>query len=271
MPQYSRRTILAAADTIANFGHTGVDRFLLEHGLENSGIVGSLQARANGLARYLLANPEQLDQDGRNLTNTVVEDLVQRAMSRCIGGYPSGFQLERFQESYPALHRALERDGFTVEDGRLRRALPAALDLPAADDEVHSLFDHFGFSTAKGHLDQAVAAHVRGEWAAANAQFRPCIESLLDEIVDRLAGGAPIPPPGHQRRQWLARTNPPFFIGELNEWTGQGTGFLEGFYRRLHPQGSHPGLSDEEDSTFRLHMVLLVARLLLRRLRQRIP
>jgi len=230
MPQFTRRTILSAADMIASFGHTGVDRFLLEHGLENAGIIGSLQARANGLARYLLDNPEQRDEDGRNLTDTVVESLVQRAISECAYGYSSEFDYDRFRESYAALHRGLERDGFTVEGGQLRRALPEALDLPSADDEVHSLLDQYGFNTAKGHLDQAIAAHARGDWAAANAQFRPCIESLLDEVAGRLARGAPLPPAGHQRRQWLAQTNPPFFIANLNEWTGQGTGFLEAFY-----------------------------------------
>ena len=37
-------------------------------------------------------------------------------------------------------------------------------------------------------------------------------------------------------------------------------------YRRLHSAGAHPGLSDQDDSTFRLHLVLLVARMLLRRI-----
>jgi hypothetical protein len=170
----------------------------------------------------------------------------------------------------PAWDR-LERDGFTVEDSALRRALPKALDLPQTDDEVHSLLDAYGFEVPKGHLDQAISAHSRGYWAAANAQFRPFIESLLDKIAARLAAGTDLPPPGQQCRQWLAQTNPPFFFADLNEWIGQGTGFLEAFYRRLHPQGAHPGLSDEDDSTFRLHLVLLAARLLLRRFRQVVP
>jgi hypothetical protein len=38
------------------------------------------------------------------------------------------------------------------------------------------------------------------------------------------------------------------------------TGFNEGFFRRVQPAGAHPGLSDEGDSTFRLHPVLLVFR-----------
>lgn len=33
----------------------------------------------------------------------------------------------------------------------------------------------------------------------------------------------------------------------------------------LHPEGSHPGLSDIDDSTFRLHLVLLVTANILKR------
>ena len=271
MPQFTRRTILAATDLIADFGHSGVNRFVLQYGLENAGIEGNLRDRANAVARHLLNAPDQLDDDGRNLTDTIVTDLVERAIAQCSERYSHTFDHTRFREEFPALHRGLERDGFTVEDGALRRALPETLDLPQADDEVHALLDSFHFVTPKGHLDQAIGAHARGDWAAANAQIRPFIESLFDEIAGRLMSGAILPAPGHQRRQALAQMNPPFFLAALNEWTGQGTGFLESFYRRLHPQGSHPGLSDEDDSTFRLHLSLLVARLMLRRLQQRLP
>jgi hypothetical protein len=182
-----------------------------------------------------------------------------------VDGYPRAFSFDVFRERYPVLNRGLERDGFTVEDGHLRRALPEALDLPRADDEVHALLDRYGFAVSRGHLDQGIAAHARGDWAAANAQFRAFIESLFDAIAERLAGAA-VPPPGNQRRTWLANRNPPFFLAELNEWDGQGHGFIEAFFRRLHPAGAHPGLSDEDDSTFRLHLVLLVGRNLLRRM-----
>jgi len=45
--------------------------------------------------------------------------------------------------------------------------------------------------------------------------------------------------------------------------------FLQGLWKRLHPQGSHPGLSDEEDSTFRLHLMILTASYYLKRLDSR--
>ncbi len=266
MAQFSRRTILAATDLMASWGHTAIDRFMLEYGLEDVVKGYSRADRANALGRYLVANPDARSEDGENLTDSIVGELVRGAVRASEGGYPRAFNYDHFRQNYPALHRALERDGFTVEDGQLRRALPEALDLPNTDDEVHALLDRYGFAVSRGHLDQGIAAHARGDWAAANAQFRAFIESLFDTIAQHLAGGAAIPPPGHQRRIWLANRNPPFFVPNLNEWDGQGRGFIEAFFRRLHPAGAHPGLSDEDDSTFRLHLVLLVARSLLRRI-----
>jgi hypothetical protein len=268
MAQFSRRTILAATDLLPALTHAEIDRFALEHGLERIFVGNSKVDRVNTLARYLIDHPEELNEDGGNLTDGIVTLLTEGAIGRSVGGYPSYmFDLNIFQERFPALNRALERDGFTVEDGLLRRTLPQNLDLPKADDEVHVLLDRHHLVVPKRHLDQGIAAHVRGDWAAANAQFRTFVESLLDEI----AGKAPAPPggypaTGHPRRQFLAQTTPPFFIARLNEWSNDGKGFYEGFFRRLHPEGSHPGLSDEEDSTFRFHLVLLVGRHLLRRL-----
>lgn len=263
MAQFTRRTILAATDLMATWGNTGIDRFALEYGLEQVARGYSRADRANAVGRYLIENPDAATEDGGNLTDTVVSRLVGDAIRASRYGYPEEFHFEHFSENYAGLKRGLERDGFTVEDGELRRSLPQALDLPAADDEVHVLLDRFGFAVPRGHLDQGIAAHARGDWAAANGCFRTFVESLLDEIAAHL--GAAGVPAGNQRRIWLANRNPPFFLAALNEWDGQGHGFIEAFFRRLHPAGAHPGLSDEDDSTFRLHLVLLVARGLLRR------
>jgi hypothetical protein len=166
------------------------------------------------------------------------------------------------------LLRSIERDGFTIgEDGVLRRMLPEELDLPTADDEVHLLLDTYRLVTPKGHLDQGIRAHSDGDWAAANSQFRTFLESLFDEIA-LLVDPTHAPPTstGETRRQLLANLPTPFISRQLNEWSNDGKNFINGTFKRLHPQGSHPGLSDEEDSTFRLHLVLLTARLFLRRL-----
>src|SRR4051794_24571221 len=124
MASFSRRTILAATDLMANWGHTNIDRFLLEYALEESVQGNSMMSRANSLAKFLIQHPTTLSDDGLNLTDTIVGELVNRALGVSIDGYSTAFSFDVFRDRYQALHRGLERDGFTVEDGQLRRALP---------------------------------------------------------------------------------------------------------------------------------------------------
>ena len=264
MTQFSRRTILAATDILRDsFTADGIERFLLEYGLEHSIGGGTKESRGIALAKFLINNPEATTESGDHLANAIVLGLAQKAIEKSTG--LEGFCLEDFTQAFPQLHRALARDRFTLEGGTLRPTLP--LDIPRADDEVHWLLDQYGFSTSKTHLDQGINAHARGDWAAANGQLRTFMESLFDSIAEQLANGATLPETGDPRRQWHAKNS--FFRVDLNEWTGKGGGFIEGFDRRLHPHGSHPGPSDEEDSTFRLHLVLLVAHNLLKRIQSK--
>lgn len=256
-PQFSRLTIIAAANVLTGLGHSRFDNLMLQ--LDVSAPGHDLQTKATNLASFALDNPDRQTDDGRNLSDAIVYEAASLMGHRVS-------EPEYLLEDQKALLHNLERDGFGfTEDGELRRILPEVLDLPATDNEVHQLLDHFGFNTPRGHLDQAIAAHSRGEWAGANSQMRSFMEGLFDEIANIVdpanAGSAAT---GHARRQLLARAG--FLSESLNEWSDQGTGFINGFFRRLHPHGSHPGLSDEEDATFRLHLVLLVARQMLRRL-----
>ena len=211
----------------------------------------AVHQRFRELFRYLRDNPDAT-YEGRPLSDLVVEEAGRR-----VSEYQPG----------DAFVRALQRAGYFIEDGQLRRTLPETLDLPAADDEVHTLLTRYNLATPLGHLDQAIRAHGQSDWAAANSQVRSFLESLLDEIAYLRVPNAPRGQnQGEARREALANLQPPFLSVDLNEWGNQGKNLVNGVFKRLHPQGSHPGLSDEEDSTFRLHLVLLLGRLFLGRL-----
>jgi hypothetical protein len=258
---FSRGTLFTACSFLGEVieHHGDIDDMMLRWELDDLAVRnGGIRDRCRRIFLFLRDNSE-VEFDGRLIRDLVVETAVR--------------YLRRNHRRAGATEfiNSLSRDGYIIsEEGELRRALPAVADLPAADDEVHALLRQYNLAIPLGHLDQAIEAHTRSDWAAANGQLRTFSESLFDEIALLLDPvNAPGVPSGQNRRQLLANLNPPFLIDALGEWSNDGKNFVNGLFKRLHPQGNHPGLSDEEDSTFRLSAVLVVARLFLRRLAAR--
>jgi hypothetical protein len=262
-PQFTRKTVLVACDFIANhpamFTHAKFDSFILELGAETDVPIckgqGTIAEKALRLKKYLVTHPTARMPDGEFM----VDAVVRKAAS-----LPNSYGDEEFV-------RALSRDGFSVtEHGLIRRMLPILADVTGADDDVHALLDELGLSVAKGHLDHAVDLHGQGKWAPANSELRKVLESIFDDAAEKLEPTrAGTTNRGHDRRRLLAALNPPFLIEALGEWDDSGKNFVNGVFKRLHP-GAHPGMSEDEDCTFRLHLVLIVARVFLRRLQARL-
>jgi hypothetical protein len=210
--------------------------------------------------RLVDLTPDRSLDGGELLRDVIVEEAVSLLPPK---EKESPWQPSPLSPKVEKLMRLLEMDGFTVVEGALRPVLPADVELPAAEDEITRLLNKHSFSTPQGHLKQAFDAFAHGSWASANGQLRTCFEALLDEIALKLDATAASISSGHQRRLKLAALG--FLSKDLNEWNENGGGFINGLVKRLHPQGAHPGLSDQTDSVFRLHLVLLTAQLMLTR------
>ena len=264
---FTRPTIIAAANLLADFTHSEFDNLMLQFGLETkiaSGNTVSRQVKANELSRVAVGDEPLMVQTSEGAMS-LQEAMVRAAMTVAPRAWRGA--------DWAVFSSGLKRDGFLLvkdEDDRtfqLQRMLPEVADLPAASDDVNMHLEKHGFEVPLGHLCQAINAHSRGDWAASNSQLRTFLEGLLDQIAERLVPDkASVTQTGHHRRTLLASLDPPFLSRTLNEWRDdQKAGLVNGLFNRLHPEGSHPGLSDEEDSTFRLHIVIIVARLFLRR------
>jgi hypothetical protein len=219
-----------------------------------------MQKRLNELMTIYDKDPDQRLDDGELLSEAIV------AKAAAFIPPTPDFEWSAPPEEGPqiiALRAALARDGFTVVNGAIRSTLPIELGIAAAEDETTRMLKSGPFPVSRGHLEQALDAHDRGDLAAANSQTRAFYESLLDEIAiaidPSLAGSGK----GEARRARLAAEN--FLRADLNEWSNDGKNFVNGLLKRLHPHGSHPGLSDEADCTFRLRVVLLTAQYFLDR------
>ncbi len=264
---FSRPTLIAAVELLEGHSQARFNQMVLRLGLEDeigSGTTLSVAKKCDILGRLVVQRSEQV-LDTLDGTMTLGEAVVREAI-QLLSAEPS-FAREI------ALGRGLARDAYVVsfdEYGRnptLRAALPDELQLPETDDEVHQLLKSFKFMIPLGHLDQAIEAHTRGDWAACNSQLRTFLESLFDEIARNIRPQeAAQRPNSENRRALLADPSIGFLAVDRNEWTADGKNYVNGLFKMLHTEGSHPGLSDEDHSTFRLHVVLITARTFLRRL-----
>jgi hypothetical protein len=178
---------------------------------------------------------------------------------------------DKFSYKYPALANSLKRDGYIMKGRIIRKMLPTEIEEAKTESELFILLNQFNFSTTKGHLEQAILNHSQGNWAGANGQFRPFIESLLIDICKKLLPNNKCENASSAISLLSKTVNPSFLRADLNEVENNNCNkpFIEGFWKRLHPEGNHPGLSDEEDSTFRYHISIVVALNLLNRLTKR--
>ena len=248
---FSKKTILEIVKALNFRTHDEIDRFAIEFNLESVISNRYINAKTTSIAKHLISNPEAVGPNGSKLVIEMIEYII-----KCHNGF------DPLVETYPELAHSLERDGFELTDNGLRKKLPETFPIAEQEDQLVCLLEKLGFKIAKGHYEQAVAAHSRGDWAAANAQLRTFVEEFFNKTQSIICPGQYSS--SNERKKALAKSG--FFLKEYNEYLCDGKGFVEGFWKRLHPGGSHPGLSEQSDSTFRLQLVILVVHYFLMRI-----
>lgn len=256
---FTRSTIIAAVELLEEHSQARFNQMVLRLGLEDeisSSTAFSVTKKCDLLGRVVVRRPTTVLETTEG-TMTLAEGVVREAVQLA--------QRDSTLAIQTAFAHGLARDGYVLSwdeyerSPTLRAALPNEIDLPATDDEVHQLLKAFDFQTPLGHLGQAIDAHTRGDCAAANGQLRTFLESLFDDIArSARPAKAALRPTSENRRALLAEIE--FLAVDRNEWTPDGKNYINGLFKMLHTAGSHPGLSDEDHCTFRLHVVLVTAR-----------
>lgn len=283
MTEFNRMTIVAAAQVAADFNTHGDMRVLeVQWGIDGRSDISSKSTRAASWAK--IACEEDLTvmtQDGSvSLGRALVETAITAPKlcrnsvwwEKFVAGLRfDGFEVVETEISVPAEYPWQSEATNRVTE--ILRMLPddvPGLNLREAESEVMALLDCSGFAVARGHLRQAISAFQRGEWSSTNGELRNFFESYLNEIA--VALGYVGRGDSKAKRDFLGdNVRPPFLLADYNEWNAnnQKPQYVQGLMSRMHPHGGHPGLSEEEDATFRLQITLITARLFLRRFSQR--
>jgi hypothetical protein len=275
----SLKSKLELLELIGRYGTSTIDRifyaFDVEHLIHPT--LGKLRIddKLNSLLTLLKRPPEK-----GPFTNDFCLDLLQYMVDlyyrQVDNGNKGGFSWRsvdsityenKFSFEHKSLIYCLSRDGYIVQGRLIKKQLPDEIKEAKSENELFIMLNRFSFTITRGHLEQAIFNHSQGNWAGANSQFRTFFESLLISICNKLlprnnADNA------NTAITLLSKTvKPPFFREDLNEVENNNCKkpFVEGLWKRLHPEGSHPGLSDQEDSTFRYHITIVMAHYLLKR------
>ncbi|MGD6779964.1 hypothetical protein ACQCT3_11800 [Sutcliffiella horikoshii] len=257
---FSRATIMDIMYLLKDLNtHATIDTYAFRYGLEEIAIGSNKDQKVLNIARHLINNPQLPGLLSNNLMYEIVEDVIGNTTSN-----PYHFNsFENEFVNYPQLRRLLLKDGFVIQEGKLIRTFETEIDFNKNETLLHQLLNKYNFNVAKGHYDQASNAFNRGDWAACNSQLRSYVEDLLNKIAENITGSTFTS--SHSAKIALSKCNPPIFYRNLNEWLDDGQGYFETFWKRLHPQGPHPGLSDEDDSIFRINLVQISTLEVLRR------
>ena len=271
---FSRKTII---DIVTKYFdgleyHDQVDRVLLLFGLEDiaprDGSV--IMTRSLKVCTHLIRNPDAITETGENLQYSFLSHIIP-SLRRTSGGGACG-DMPAISNYPDKIVNTLKYDGYVIEDDHIISMLPDIVeDIAEQENELYILLNKYSLSTPITHLNQARDNHARSNWPSANSQIRSFIEGLFDFIADSLSSNATSQSDRNNKWTWLVKTcSPPFILENINEWEDRGKGFLQGFWKRLCPDGSHPGISDEEDCTFRLQLSILTAYYILRRYDKRV-
>ena len=249
-----------------------LETILLEFGLSDQvRDQGSIAKTLLALKKFAVANPdfEVATDYGRCPLPRL---LIQLAIDK-IGW------TQKTASLWEKLERYLALDGYSfkkevtepcrgqeVRVTGLAIAMPSYAELPEAASEVDLLLARFGFDVAIRHLTSAKDNIAQGDFEAANSQCRTFLEALTDAMADGLyPEDAQSRSGGLQKRQLLAEKG--FLSRDKHEFgDGNGQTFLPGLAKLLHIDGAHPGISNLPDATFRLQVVVITARWLLKRL-----
>lgn len=153
------------------------------------------------------------------------------------------------------LRDALAADGweYDIEAARLTSVVPGVA-IPEHLSGLEKELEERGWTTAAGHFRQAVEGFGAGHWATTNSQLR----SFLEDMLPRAAEAADDKRPSSARAALDVLKKEVLLNGEFD--------FLKGLWTLCQSRGSHPGLSDRSEATFRLMVVTAEARHLLSRL-----
>jgi hypothetical protein len=169
--------------------------------------------RLNGAGAYMLPEAEANKQDrvlyglrwirdGLHRGGWDPDLLADEARLHAVAGELASALVDGGNVDVGQLEEALARDGLALEGDRLVEGRPRDESADeAADQALRMLGEHDELAVARNHFEQAERAFDRGDWEAANSQYRSAFDATYDALA--YSNGCPASRTGGRARAWL--------------------------------------------------------------------
>lgn len=176
--KFSRQTLIEAVSLIEEWEHSKIERLILKFELED--LISYKQMNrpqiANAIGHHLISN-------GRN--GKYIFDFVEHIageLKEPKGDIPAFMGNQLFSDPGDKLKNSLLRDGYKIEDEKLKAIHPSAAAIATTEIELRKKLDEKGYNDILSHLDRAVSAHTGGDWKAVNRNLILFTEKLSNKI-----------------------------------------------------------------------------------------
>jgi len=282
---FSKQLILKAVEFLLMVSHAEMNNKIVFYDLDGRGIdlKESLPNIRNAVGQYLISNPNVVDNHGDSILLRMMNNVVEKMLQNVAMGI-DGFDEERKEfRSDRDFYRFLRLDGYDINFQNLCIVEDLALYLQVAEknDEIIEMLKRYDFNTSLGHYNQAKSSYLGANYAALNGQLRTFVEAIFQDMAAYIRHCEPANADinivneinAQSAMIIFAKCNYPILNFNLNEWDGnnQTMSYFPAFWKRLHPQGCHPGLPEMNEAIYRFQLVVLNIELLVSRFQLAYP
>lgn len=281
---FSKQLILKAVDFLPAT-HNDLKNEVIRLDLDSRNIKfnGSIGNKKQALQEYLLSNPDAVDNYGDSILLKMMNSVVKIMITDVEYGRDE-FDDEKAEFlSDKDFYRYLLLEGYDIDFDKacIVEDIANYTHVAEKNDNIVNLLKEYNFTISLGHYNQAKSSFLGGNYASLNSQLRTFVEAIFQDMAGYIKLSEPMNTSLKSVNQIDAQSamviftkcNKPILDINLNEWDGDGTtiSYFPAFWKRLHPQGSHPGLPELYEAIYRFQLVVLNIELLIKRFKTEYP
>lgn len=200
-----------------------IDHFLEKHGVPSELFVDRPQSSSK-----------------LKLLRDVFKNLIENESTPILKGIAESVLLDISPTKKDSLEKALQADGFIIEEGKLLAGPVSTIEERTALEMMIERNSDLSQETLKHHLQENHDLYTLGKWDASIGQARNFIEQLLLDIAGHVAGQSGDSPDLSKPvkvRDYLENVS--FFEKDERKK------LIDGVYGYFSEEGSHPGISEQ--------------------------